>query len=735
MMSIQAQWNLDSTSDSAISIARGILRAATSDNVQPLAILACERFGCTIAMSQETCRKIQTSVTPTPEPGVIHFLRGTVGFSANDCATQLSRSLAGVQFLGLAAALVTTLGPFEGGNTLEVLLKSSAADTTLLPTARQLKDLLASLEARCQLCGFADTVVGWYIMLRQLPRLEDEQRWRLKISESVPSPEGLEKLVEAFRQLNRLGQSTITRATIKTGACAPWVAAFTKWCLGTPPSIYLDDGTPVLEQLDPKVIVIAPTSGDNMSNFEITIHHSVGAPAELVAPGDDGRAWIGMVSIECYGRWLLKGFDLDTGDASRALVQAVPHAVQQVIASLKFSKYRVFDQSAPIRDWGKKSGPGGPQIDSSLLELALIPFRGIRAISEMLSRILNIKVSEELPALEDGMLIADLPVVKMYLQFLEKHCICSKCSLLNGYTAKKNHLAYNPCDKDVFFERTAFIVADILALSLFQYSEPLLVQLRRRRSISDEFNQAVSSILSTGSPMDCSISSLLHWALDIVGHPLPNNINRLDWVMSSVGGQVVYPTIFDTCCVEKYGYLALSWMRGLLKYGGETYPRVTSSMKTIFGTDPITGFYTGNVSQPCNLVPALKLDWKISVRDNVLNASLGLENSSFSHITHDPTIVLLNLADALLLEACPHDRDLKLETVDQFSAYTGPILPLNTTRNRETGTVDVVAVDGADDLRLFSLCFSTCSIVVRKNACLSCCLEVCRRTNFPVLIL
>ena len=50
-------------------------------------------------------------------------------------------------------------------------------------------------------------------------------------------------------------------------------------------------------------------------------------------------------------------------------------------------------------------------------------------------------------------------------------------------------------------------------------------------------------------------------------------------------------------------------------------------------------------------------------------------------------------------------------------------------------TVDVVAVDGADDLRLFSLGCSACSIVVRKNACVSCCLEVCRRTNFPVLIL
>jgi hypothetical protein len=41
-MSIQAQWSLDQTVGSALAVARGIFQAATNDNVQPLAILACE---------------------------------------------------------------------------------------------------------------------------------------------------------------------------------------------------------------------------------------------------------------------------------------------------------------------------------------------------------------------------------------------------------------------------------------------------------------------------------------------------------------------------------------------------------------------------------------------------------------------------------------------------------------------------------------------------------------------
>lgn len=66
----------------------GIFRAATTDNVSPLALLACERFGNTVAMSQEACRKIETFVVPTPVPATVQFLRAFVGYSTDDCTTQ-----------------------------------------------------------------------------------------------------------------------------------------------------------------------------------------------------------------------------------------------------------------------------------------------------------------------------------------------------------------------------------------------------------------------------------------------------------------------------------------------------------------------------------------------------------------------------------------------------------------------------------------------------------------------
>jgi hypothetical protein len=160
------QWSLDQTAISALSISRGIIAAATSDNVQPLALHACERFGHTLAIASETRAKIERLIK-TPKP-VATFLGTYMGYSAGDCATQLVKSLAGVQFLALAAALVTTVSPYQDEITLETMLRRSAKDKTCVPTASQLKDLLAALEDRCVQSRFPETVVYCRNMLIDL---------------------------------------------------------------------------------------------------------------------------------------------------------------------------------------------------------------------------------------------------------------------------------------------------------------------------------------------------------------------------------------------------------------------------------------------------------------------------------------------------------------------------------------------------------------------------------------
>lgn len=181
--------------------------------------MACENFGDTIAMSSQTTAKVLSAIIPSPEPASISFLKSHVGFFKGDCASQLGLTLAGIHFLGLAAALVTTVGPFNGASALDIMLRHSATDLTLLPTVRHLNDLLVSLEARSYRCGFADSVLGWQILLQKevLPRIGSREA-RQQLDEGfmrVPSPEIIAGIVDAFRQVPRMGSSTISGVTIK----------------------------------------------------------------------------------------------------------------------------------------------------------------------------------------------------------------------------------------------------------------------------------------------------------------------------------------------------------------------------------------------------------------------------------------------------------------------------------------------------------------------------------------
>ena len=157
-MAFALQWSLDNTTSSGLSLSRGLIAAATSDNVEPLAVVACEKFGATLSICRDSCAKTERLVEP--QKPVIRFLGAYIGYSANDCATQLVKSVAGVQFLALAGPLVSSIELMTGANALEVLLERSAGDKTQVPSASQLQKLLRALEPRCvtlrhvAICGF-----------------------------------------------------------------------------------------------------------------------------------------------------------------------------------------------------------------------------------------------------------------------------------------------------------------------------------------------------------------------------------------------------------------------------------------------------------------------------------------------------------------------------------------------------------------------------------------------------
>lgn len=73
------QWSLDSTVGEAMTFGTGLMRAATSDNVQPIALLACQEYGVKLAMSQEVRLKMEQVAKLKHTSHVLNFFKAKIG--------------------------------------------------------------------------------------------------------------------------------------------------------------------------------------------------------------------------------------------------------------------------------------------------------------------------------------------------------------------------------------------------------------------------------------------------------------------------------------------------------------------------------------------------------------------------------------------------------------------------------------------------------------------------------
>ena len=720
---VQAQWDLNGTSGTAWETLRGFMMASTSDNVQPLALMACERFGGTLAMSHETTNKVQHVLLPS-EPAPISFIKAKVGFSRNDCATKLGKSTAGLRFLGLAAALVTSLGAFEGAKALELMLKRITNDATSLPTVRHLKEVLTSLEARSSRCGFTELFVTWQMLLRKealSPPLFPSQSPRNPPSfGTTPSLEAIAGLVDVFCQV-ALGPATVIGATIKTGSAAPWVLAFAQWCV-EPPSVFLGDRA-VVERPESRIRVVL--SNDTNQPLEVSIHHQVKELTPLLlAPPPTFNAATGMVTVKVYGTWLLPELGFDDG-AVPVLRESLQYAIPQLLRKMKCGRFARLGQGASSGRWrGRNDKTGTPD------SFCLSPLPDIRTIAATCTTFLALEDPIEFTIPDDSTLVAGLPLVARYLASLEQHCRCQHC--LRGLEEGSGP---EWCSKQQFFRSLSFIIMDIFGLSLFDSTSTLLLRLSVDRENGIRMEMRVSDVLRTGNSQDFDDLDLIAWARNMAGHVLQGGDSV---VISSSKGQVIYPRVFDTLRFGKQGYLELCCLSGVLRYGGEAYDVVSytaADMRGV-GNQPEYGpvDFTRPVSRPLNLCGRVDLEWSISILDNQeLRARLSLDTPFWIH--EDPLSLLRNMKNTLLVDGCPHDPRAKLERADRFASYSRP-WERHPDPPETSSHVYVVAADSADGLRCFTLAYEAAvPIVLRKNSCLGCCLKVCRDNDIHILIL
>ena len=720
------------------------MRAATSDNVQPLALMACEKFGATLAMCPETNKKMEDLIIRVSGPKYVRFMSAQIGYSANDSATQLSRSLAGVQFLGLAAALISSVDMFQGANALSAMLMDSASDKTLLPTARQLKDLLGVMEHRVNRSGFTDVWVGYQLLLSGGLSASHEQSYSkrhdgLADLSLAPSIDAISKLVDGFRQLDRLGDAIAI--TIRTTSCAPWVMAFTRWCLGVPPSTILPDGKALLDQPTSRMTLF--THHDvKASGFEISVHRSIGSPADLLKiEGTEelaARSRPGMITVECFGQLKCQQMGGEGSLAYRAMCEALPYALKQSCELLQpMTQIKDFNMARSVEAERASETEMLARIPS---EHHSKPFPEEFIISSVLTRVLNSKSQQNLQRLDEGQLITDLPLVHLYLRnFAENGRYKHYLEPLSPYrTDDSVVLSYI---REKFLSKISSYAADILALSIFESPETLLVSLNNGvyddHYATSDFPRALSDTFRFGKPAVCEAKSILLRALTLVGH---TDFDIGGWVISCYKGQAVYPRVFETRSICQPGYLMLSWAPGLLFCNGEVYdkgiePKYSNLKGNRDSTDPVAIHHSRPVTEPLNLVPNMRMEWKVVRCDGYLEVY-----PACGGFTGRASQIWLNLSHALMIRGCPHDSMSPLDRPDLFSKYVGPFLSLREQRSSGAESrICVVAVHGDAGLRMFAMSILEAidpesHYVIRCSACLQCCLDLCRRAGYNYLI-
>ena len=330
------------------------------------------------------------------------------------------------------------------------------------------------------------------------------------------------------------------------------------------------------------------------------------------------------------------------------------------------------------------------------------------------------------PRLGDNQPIFDLPLVCQHMHNLATSCVCSGCQgeRIPARYAKSESWE---CKKNKFLSSILLCAADILAISLFESPATLLVSLDPY-PMPRQFEKAIQDIVTSGQPAFLHYRKILAHALRLVGH----NFDAKRWIISCHKGQAVYPKVFETGNISQPGYLALHWAPGLLFFDGEIYDRGIDpgydnfGMYSILGTESVVKEWSRSVTEPLNLYPNIRMEWKVARRDGYLEVYPMCERI----VGHAPSI-LSNLTQALLI-ICPHDKALSLNRPDPNSRYIGPFKCNLFTSSAlyAKGQIGVIAVDGNTDLRMFAL--SALSeihlelFIVRGNACLQCCLNLCR---------
>ncbi|KIM98567.1 hypothetical protein OIDMADRAFT_181879 [Oidiodendron maius Zn] len=735
MSNLSKSWALNQTATDTISVATGVLAAATSDNVQALAIMACEGLGATLPMTTETCLKVNKLCTQDHQGAVLSFLKATIGYKKGDCAWQLAQSDAGVRFLGLAAAFLT-LGTWEAAASMHTLIRDTAENQKLVPTATQLKQVIESLDYKLSLASFAETAFGWSILVSRGQGTKS----------GVPSQKLIVNLVQALSAVSRIGDSDSRKIEVTVPlAESAWVIAFIKWSVGTP-NVVADSEEIIKGEGDAVVTVRISQAGAEISRPQIVVLNEVGEIKHLIKdlPGGLG-SFGGMISLRLFGTLLMQErFGGHESLAFRACVEALPLACLRALSFIRLKHYLGKDVTTFSRNYEISLDSCDPTWTSifpskSRILSVLASFLGVDNIPEPDSDTVGV------------LLVHDLPLVHTYQKVLRKDCPCIKCQ-------KTSSIRRRNCSFDKFSMDVSACASVVLLVSLIHSTHPDGPKLYYGSGLSCNDFSAAQVIKETAfkafniTKDSIFLKHLINDTLRLLGHDTDHSQGlHSDWVMSSYKGQTLFPKLLSTRCVEIEGVISIMCVSGAIWLGDEKYELVQSSavMQASIPFDPssvnsLDGLDLDEeeslpeqptlakieMDSPSNAYPDFRLIWQVRARERKLHVNLACPDFP-SMPQRSPVMAIYSAAESLVVN-CGHDKYSKLSGSTRGLQATSPAQPVPSMTYPD-GTVGIIQSNGNEAMRFFSLAAGQRGII-RGDACLQCCVLCSRITGINFII-
>ncbi|KAI1193356.1 hypothetical protein F5X97DRAFT_43294 [Nemania serpens] len=749
MGAVTLQWSLDQTSDHLIDIWRGYLRAATSDNVQALALVACESFGTVVAMSPESCHKVFLLCDRSQESVTLGFIKAAIGYSKNDSAYHLARSDAGQRFLGLAASL-GTLGAWDAALVLHKLILSTAKSRADVPTSQHLKQLMLALDDRLARAGFCDSVIGWAIIIaaevaatgkdgQQPPQPENESQGLVS-----PPVDAVAGLTEALSRIARIGEESGTRVRILTTVDqAAWLVAFVKWCMGDPPRIVLSRSRAFNEEsVSPVTVEIVKSTGRSQ-HVIVEMYNYADELQELVKAVPSLDRVRGMVPIGTFGQAMMRQrFGSPNDPRYLACEQALLPACNFVRQNMRVRR----EGSGTSNSSAQSQLPGSSANMGQVFPAAEKIKRTIREYQRLDD---DTPVAD--PPMDQGPRVEDVPAVGQLRASLRYTCPCRLCR--GTSTAVRE-----PCLFDRFVLEVSRCVAEIMALSLLNPIDPEGVMVYFGCDTGGEFLQVVHKLLRGARPDQgaigtCTASDILGHTTKLLGH---EKLDIRSWIMSSYRDQTLYPRLLATQTVQQDDILSIECVPGQVMWGTDRYSVVeVSAMYRYFDfsdddsdddDDEINNkarAQPGSKSQgsqaaadstspeffPENNFPEHRVKWEISFKDNKVEVNVSVPKFTTSP-GRNPRYFLDSAAESLFVN-CIHDPASKFLPEHARILKASPSDPRLPPCN-DGSSVRVVQCASNEPMRFFCLA-SGVPAVIRMEACLECCVaqsQLARHTGY-----